>query len=144
MSTPVDMVTAPTPPVKRWRGMRLALLASLAVNALFLGGLASALLRHDRNFGGGRGAGSQQNLGAYVTTLPTERRTSIFKIASEKRQSFNQQRRLVRQARDDAFAALSAEPFDKTKFVAAQTRLVDAEYTQRLLQRDMLHFLLHK
>jgi uncharacterized membrane protein len=119
------------------RSFKIVLLASLALNAVFIGGLISAVLRHDRNPFIARAGSSQQNLAAYVTTLPAERRMSIFKSVSDKRQALMQHRGVVRRARDDAQASLASEPFDREKYLLAQTRLVQAEHDQRLSQRDM-------
>jgi uncharacterized membrane protein len=113
----------------------VALLASLALNALFVGGLASALFRH------GSEPGRQpvrQNLGAYVSTLPRDRSDAILKRAEERRRTFNPLRRDARQARDAALVALTAEPFDREKFIAAETKLIEAENALRLAQRDVL------
>jgi hypothetical protein len=41
-------------------------------------------------------------------------------------------------ARRDMLASLTAEPFDRDIFAAAQTRLIEAEHRQRLAQRDFL------
>lgn len=125
------------PSSQRPRSYRIVLLASLALNAVFIGGLMSAFLRHDRTLFSARAGAGQQNLAAYVATLPAERRTTIFKAASDKRQALMQHRGVVRRARDEAQASLALEPFDREKYLSAQTRLVQAEYDQRLSQRDM-------
>ena len=44
----------------------------------------------------------------------------------------------VRQARRDALAVFTVEPFDKDRFTSAQTRLIEAEHRQRLAQREIL------
>lgn len=116
-----------------WRGVRAALLASLALNALFIGGLASAFFRH-----GSERPHARQNLGAYVSTLPRSRSDAILKHADERKRTFGPLRRDARQARDEALSALTAEPFDRDKFIAAETRLIEVENTLRLAQRDML------
>lgn len=115
------------------RGTRVTLLTSLALNALFLGGLVSAFFRH-----GAESTSGRQNLGAYVSTLPKGRGDAILKRADERRRSVGPLRRDARQARDDALSALTTEPFDRERFIAAETRLIEAENVLRLAQRDIL------
>lgn len=117
---------------------RLALLVSLAVNALFIGGLFSAVVRHNAQPFGQAGGPAQKSLGAYVSTLPVERKDAIWQRSTDKRRLMNASRRDVRQAREDALVALTAEPFDKERFLTAETRLIEAERTARLGQRDVL------
>jgi uncharacterized membrane protein len=121
--------------LRRW--LKPALIASLALNALFLGTVISAFVRH----GGPLMAASAQspgNLGAYVATLPTERGKALWLRAGDRRRIMMPLRQEVRRARREALALLTAEPFDKDRFTEAQTRLVEAEHRQRLAQRDML------
>jgi uncharacterized membrane protein len=118
----------------RWR---LALLASAALNLVFIGGLISAFLRH----GGPGGFAPQQmpnNIGAYVGTLPSERGRTLWQKTAEKRRAMQPLRQEVRMARRDALVALTAEPFERERFIAAQTRLIEAEHRQRLAQRDLV------
>lgn len=117
-----------------WRGKQVALLASLALNALFIGGLASAIFKH----GADRQPQGRQNLGAYVSTLPKARSEVIMKRADERRRGLGPLRRNVRQARDDALSALTTDPFDRDKFIAAETHLIEAENALRLAQRDVI------
>ena len=120
------------------RGTRLALLASLALNTLLVGGLVSAFVRYGPSAFGAPGPTSQRNLGAYVSTLPAERGDAIMRRVGEKRRALGPTRRELRTAREDALAALTSEPFDKDRFLAAQTRLIEVEHAQRLGQRDVL------
>lgn len=116
--------------------MGWALIVSLSLNALFIGGLASALLRHrGEHSGGNAGFGG---LGAYVQTLPPARSQAISSRIADKRQENGPLRREVRQVREESLAALAAQPFEKDRFVTAQTRLIEAEHLLRLAQRDML------
>ena len=119
------------------RGGRIALLASLALNALFIGVFVSAFVRH----GGGppaRNSNGINGLGAYVQTLPADRSRDISRRSNDKRQAIGGLRREVRAARDEAFATLSADPFDQERFVAAQKRLIEVEHRQRLGQLEIL------
>ena len=131
-----DNTPAPSPP--RSRGARIALIASLAVNALFVGGLVSALVRHGGGPHGPLNGNGPNGLGAYVSTLPAERGRAISAKINDKRQALGPLRREVRQARDDALGALAAEPFDKDKFALAQKHLMELENRQRLGQLDIL------
>jgi uncharacterized membrane protein len=124
-------------PPRASRGVRIALFASLALNALFVGGLVSAFVRH----GGPNGPASPNapnNIGAFVGTLPTERGSAVWKVAGEKRRALQPLRRQVRITRREVLAALTAEPFDREVFAAAQARLIEAEQKQRLAQRDII------
>lgn len=120
------------------RGANLALIASLAINALFVGSLVAAFVRHGSARFGPPGAGAQNNLGAYVATLPTERGKAIWRLASDARRAVGLHRRDIRQARDEVLAVLTSEPFDKARFLTAQTHLIEVEHAQRVAQRDML------
>lgn len=119
------------------RRVRIVLFASLALNALFVGGLISAFVRH----GGPIGLASPNapnNLGAFVSTLPSERGGAVWKITGDKRRALQPLRRQVRIMRREVLTALTAEPFDRELFVAAQARLIEAEHKQRLAQRDIV------
>lgn len=137
LQMPVDQTNS-MPKAHRWRGAHWALIASLALNALFIGGIVSAIARYRGGPFIGQGLNAQHNLGAYVATLPADRSTAIWREAGEKRRFLNQNRRVIRQARDEALVALTAEPFEKDRFIAAQTRLIDAEHAQKIGQRDVL------
>ncbi len=126
--------TSTTRPAWSWRGGHVALLASLALNALFVGGLASAFFKH----GSERQPQGRQNIGAYVSTLPKARSEAIMKRADERRRVIGPLRREVRQARDETLSALTADPFDRDRFMNAETHLIEAENALRLAQRDML------
>jgi uncharacterized membrane protein len=135
MTTDITTGRIERPRPSRW--VRFALFASLALNALFIGGLVSAIVRH-----GGpllmASAAAPNNLGAFIGTLPLERRGAVWKTTAEKRRNMMPLRRDVRMARRDMLASLSADPFDRDVFSAAQTRLIEAEHRQRLAQRDFL------
>jgi uncharacterized membrane protein len=136
MASDTTKLSAERPRASRW--LRIALFASLTLNALFVGGLVSAFLRHGGPMSLAAGGGQNNNIGAYLVTLPAERRGAIWKATGDKRRTLMPLRRELRTARRDMLATLSAEPFDKAAFVAAQTRLIEAEHRQRLAQRDLL------
>jgi uncharacterized membrane protein len=133
----IETSTTPSGSRHMSRGLKFALFASLALNAIFIGGLVSAFVRH----GGAMMLASAQapgNLGAYVATLSNERGKALWQSVSELRRAVMPLRQEVRRARREALAMLTAEPFDRAKFVEAQTRLIEAENRQRLGQRDIL------
>ncbi len=132
---PLIKLDEQSPPRHR---MPWLLMASLAFNAVLIGGLIGAFFRYGSPTLNAYAMGTSGNLGNYVATLPSERRTVVLRAAADRRAVVAQQRRVVRQARDEAHTAMTAEPFDKPAFLTAQTRLVDAEHVLRLAQRDML------
>ena len=137
MSMPADNVTAVSMRTGQSRGSMIALVLSLALNALFIGGVISAFARHgDTHFT--RRPGQAFGLGAYVSTLPASRTKAILSAVGDRRQVMGPIRRDIRQAREAALAALTADPFDKERFLAAQTQLIETEHRQRLAQRDIL------
>ena len=115
----------------RARWLRPALFASLALNLLVLGALASATWRYRSpemaalQFGPG-------NIVSYVGDLPADRRAVLWKQTAEPRRALGPLRRAVRAARRDAFATLSAEPFQPQRYLEAQSRVIDAEREQRI------------
>lgn len=119
------------------RGWRIALIASAALNLLFVGGLISALVRH----GGPVGFAPAQmphNIGAYVGTLPPDRGRALWQNTADKRRGMQPLLREVREARREALGALSADPYDRERFRAAQMHLFEVEQRQRLAQRDLV------
>ncbi len=120
------------------RAVRWVLLASLALNALFVGGLVSAVVRHGGPLMMTAAGGTPNGIGAFVGGLPAERRGAVWKSTGDKRRQLAPLRRDVRAARRDVLSALTTEPFDQAAFAAAQTRLIEAEHRQRLGQRDIL------
>jgi uncharacterized membrane protein len=133
----VDTKTGNLERPMRWGWWRLALFASLALNALFIGGLVSAYVRHGGPLLMASGT-APNNLGAFIGTLPQERRAAVWKTTADKRRNVQPLRRDVRAARREMLALLTAEPLDRDAFSAAQTRLIEAEHRQRVAQRDFL------
>jgi len=116
----------------RW--MLLLLIASLAVNFLFLGLAAGAMWKF-------RGppplAGVTPNLLGYASTLPSDRRKALWDETEAERQHLRPFRREVRAAREETIQALVADPFDHAKFAAAQEKQSDAEQRARKAVRDL-------
>jgi uncharacterized membrane protein len=127
LSTPV------TGKPSRWLGLgeaprwvRIALLTSLAINLLVIGALIGIGLsfRNAALLGSGQiGA----NFGRFVAGLPAERRGEVQRIAAAERPSLLPLRRDTRLARQALADALTVEPFDKARFLAAQQRVLELE-----------------
>jgi uncharacterized membrane protein len=104
------------------------LIVSLALNLLVIGAVAGALWRPSPS--GPHGGGSA-NLLNYTNTLPTDRRKQLWEATAEARRELRPLRREVRLAREEVLKTLAAEPFDKAKFMAAQTQLGEAHTRAR-------------
>ena len=136
-STPhVSSAQPTTPKLQGW--VKWLLIGSLAANLMIVGAVASLFWRGppaavlNATLGGGA------NLAGYVGSLPNDRRREILSRAQPVRQEMMGLRRDIRIARRDMFAVLGAEPFDKQRFLDAQTRLMDVELRQRTVMRPWL------
>jgi len=110
--------------------LRLALMASLALNVLIIGAVAGALLvsRHHHWHGHGfKGAG----LAGFARTLPPDRGDVIRQKLESNRATLAPLRKEEREARDAARSVLMTEPFDVEKFKAALERAVDADVKEK-------------
>ena len=130
-ASPSPVETAP--PRRRW--MRWALIASLAINLLVVGAIVGSFVRGGGPFGGGRGAPA--NIIGYVTSLPTERRQELLKRSVALRSDMRALRQQVRAANRERLDAFTAEPFDRKRYIDAQTRQIEADSKIRLLTRDV-------
>jgi uncharacterized membrane protein len=112
----------------RW--IKIALVASLALNLLILGTIGGSIWasRHGPAVTGR--SGGPHMLG-FTRTLPYERRFEIWKVTRHELRALRPLRKDVRRARAQARAVLMAQPFDKQKFAEAQTRVFEAEMTFR-------------
>lgn len=134
MSDPTTSV--PTAPKRPSRWLKLALILSLALNVLMIASVAGAIWRGAAGpWGGGRGAG---NIVGFMASLPPERRTELMQRSKALREQSRALRHAARQAARERGDALVAEPFDKQRFIDAQTRQVEAEGKLRLLFRDII------
>jgi len=110
--------------------LRVALMASLALNVLIIGAVVGTLLVscfdgwHARGF---KGAG----LSGFARTLPAERGEVIRKRLESNRSTLEPLRNEEREARDAARSVLMTEPFDVEKFKAALERAVDADEKEK-------------
>lgn len=112
----------------RW--FKVALIASVALNLMFLGAAASAMwrFRHGPPFAV---SAVNANLLSFTARLPHERRQLLWRLTDNERRALRPLRFEVRSARQLAQAALIAEPFDPDRFTKAQAALVDAEIRAR-------------
>ena len=125
------MTSTPEPIVRKapsW--MAIALVASVGLNLVAIGTIATAVwrFRHEAPFSAGPGSG---HLLGFTATLPAERRTAIFRQTGDERRSMHPLRAEVRAARLAARQAFLAEPFDREAFAQAQTKAIDAEMRAR-------------
>ena len=129
-------IPAVAPPRRRW--LWIALIASLAINAVLVG-MVVRTLWHVRAHVVMAGGGVEGSLPAFVNTLPAERRDALSKAGVPERPGMLRPLRMeVRQARMEAARIFRADPFDKAAFVAAQGRLFDAETRLRQGVQQMM------
>jgi uncharacterized membrane protein len=117
----------------RW--LLVALFASLAVNLVIVGSVAGAVWRHR---GPPAWAGVViPNLLGYASTFAPERRKQIWELTRDERSRMRPFRREVRAAREETIKALATEPFDRQQFLAAQSKLAEAENRARAAVQDL-------
>jgi uncharacterized membrane protein len=108
---------------ERPRYVYFALIASLAMNLLFVGGFAAAAwhLHHEME------EPKAPGLLSFIAGLPADRKAPLQKEILAAREAQKDLRANVRQSWLDANALLTVEPFDKAKFSAALAQLKDVE-----------------
>lgn len=114
-------------PRDRARALYFGLIASLAVNLLFVGGFAAAAWHLHFEKDKPRPPG----LLSFVAQLPPDRQEPVQKEIVAARDSLKDLRATMRQSWLDANAMLTSEPFDKAKFAAALMQLKDMEARYR-------------
>jgi uncharacterized membrane protein len=127
MTDRASEAAAPIQRSPRW--IKVALVASLALNLLILGTIGGKILAF-RDSGAGLAPavrGSGPHLLGFTRTLPYERRFEIWKVTRKELRALRPLRKEVRRVRAQARAALVAEPFDKQRFTDAQLRVFEAE-----------------
>lgn len=109
-------------PAARPRYLYLGLIASLALNLLFIGTFAAAVWHHHEEE-------KRRDSGflGFISQLPSDRQEPIRQEVMAARASMKGLRDNVRKTWTDANALLTAEPFDQAKFLAALTQLRTAE-----------------
>jgi uncharacterized membrane protein len=124
------MVEANQPAPRRSRSLSVALLCSLALNLLFIGGFAAAAwhFQHRHMKRGDYG------LLGFTRKLPADHQDAFRKQVLDARASVKTERENVRSAWLEANSTLTVEPFDKEKFKAAMAKLreVENQYKTRL------------
>jgi len=122
-----------SPPAPRW--MVIALFTSLALNLVIAGATVGFVWRHSGGVSDAQVAHLPPNLLSYASTLPAARQKELSERTEAQRQNVRPLRRQLREAREEAVAALVAEPFDRARFQATQAALLVAD--QRA--RDAVH-----
>jgi len=108
------------------RALRIALMVSLALNVLIIGGVASALIVSHLHHWKGHGHRGSLLL-SFAETLPSEQGDAIRQKVRSERTVLDPLRKAEREARDAARTALMAEPFDAQQFKAALDQIADAD-----------------
>lgn len=121
---------AATPQPRASRRTRYALIASLALNLLFVGTIGGSIwaFRHHAPWSM---SGANTHLRGFTATLPADRRFAVWRATREERRALRPLRKEVRAARAEARQALLAQPFDKQKFSAIQMRVLEVEVVAR-------------
>jgi len=112
----------------RSRWLYGVLVASLALNLLILGGIASARFFHHRDHG----------LMGFVRKLPADRQGPVGETLRAERAKLAPLREAVRASWRESNAALGEEPFDQEKLKAALARYNEAESKMRTAISDAL------
>lgn len=112
--------------VSTQRKLRLALMVSLALNVLIIGGVAGTML-----FGPKHGFHKSGPLLGFARTLPRERADMIRQNVADAQPGLEALRKSERDAREAVHAALIAEPFDQGKFNAALDQSVAADAKEK-------------
>jgi uncharacterized membrane protein len=129
-------VNAPPSPPPNNR-LRLALMASLALNVLIIGAVAGTLLM-SRHQGWKGHRGKHSVLVQFAQTLPADRAEVIrAKVASEEA-TLAPLRQAERDARVAARAILMQDPFDVEKFKAALDRVAEADTKEKRARMSLL------
>jgi uncharacterized membrane protein len=119
--------TAPSPPIapRQWPWLKIALVASLALNLLIGGAVASRFAFHER---AERLAGPVAQIlpRRFLSDLPRERRKELLAVIRSYRDSFRSGREKLREASHGLAAALEAEPYDAAKAFAAVAAIEQA------------------
>ncbi len=109
----------------RSRWLNILLIASLALNLLFIGGLAKAAWHHRH------GGFSSPGLMGFVRDLPPDRRQLLGGDIEAAREAARPMRQTVRDLWSEANKILLEEPFDKAKYKSAMDRVTEAEGQMR-------------
>lgn len=116
------------------RGLRIALMVSLAVNILIIGGVATTLLC----FGGKGHHHGREGLMGFVRTLPADRAEAIGEKLKADREVLPPLRAEHKEGRLAARAALTAAPFDEAAFRSALDRAANASCEEKKARLSVL------
>ncbi|MGB4866813.1 MAG: periplasmic heavy metal sensor [Hyphomicrobium sp.] len=119
-----------TPEGGRPRWFKVALIASLALNLVFIGGFAKAFWHHRHGPFGGPG------MMGFARDFEPDRRKQLIEEFKAGRQAIRPLRQSVRDAWSEANKVLTVEPFDKANFKAAMDRVTAAELRVRSAMAD--------
>ena len=117
------------------RNLRPALMASLALNILIVGGVAAALLLPHLH--GWKGRPKPPGLAGFAETLPADRAAFVRGKVDGQKGAFEAIFKEERESRQAARLILMEEPFDVAKFKAALDRVAQA-YDKETRTRMML------
>jgi hypothetical protein len=114
----------------RW--MVAALMGSLALNLVVIGATLSFLWRQHFDPADVRLSGfvPRHELG-YAVTLPPERVKELERLTEQEWRNVRPLRRALLEARDEVVKALTAEPFDRQRYLDAQAKLHAADQKSR-------------
>lgn len=115
-----------SPRTSRW--MVATLVGSLALNLVVIGAVGSFLWR--QYFNPPARIVPRHVLG-YAVTLPPERVKQLEKLTEQEWRKVRPLRRALLKARADVRAALTAEPFDRQRYLEAQSKLFEADQKSR-------------
>jgi uncharacterized membrane protein len=126
--------TSPPPPPRPRRGWRWLLIASLALNVLFIGAVVGGAIRHWRSPPGTTPGGE---LSLLWQALPGEARQALRGGIDDDRRGGREGRERMRGDLRDLRALLVAEPFDRAALEARLTQARDrqTERADRALAR---------
>lgn len=107
------------------------LFVSLALNLLIIGLVAGSAWRFRHGGPPHHSHWAPPNLIGYSMTLERSRHKALREVTSPMRHALKPLRREIHAARNEVTAAITAEPFNQTRFDAAQARLVELENRAR-------------
>ncbi|HWE18300.1 MAG TPA: periplasmic heavy metal sensor [Hyphomicrobiaceae bacterium] len=118
------------PRTQRW--LMPLLVGSLALNLIVIGAAGSFLWRgHVDPLGQPLGRRVVPSVVGYAVTLPPERVRELERLTKEEWEKVRPLRRALLDARDASNKALTAEPFDRERFLGVQARLEAADRISR-------------
>jgi hypothetical protein len=113
------------------------LIASLALNLAVIGATVSSLWRHGWELPGGRvGPFVPRHELGYAASLASDRVKEIERLTEQERREVGPLRRALLDARAESVKALTAEPFDKQRYLETQAKLAAEERRDFLQWRE--------